>query len=170
MSTQPAAGQDPDVAVIKEKLQTLSEGLRELAKATTEGMAATNVRLERVTEIALNLTQVQARMESHGEGLQRAFAAIKDVETAVEALRTDGLSWREKHDVAHAAIERRMNFAHGGIWALTGVAAIVMGVIIWALTPWFERINDNTNDIKQLQIQQARPIAAPAPTAVRTPT
>jgi hypothetical protein len=151
MSQQPAAGQDPDVAVLKEKLQTISENVRDLAKAMTEGMAATNVKLERVTEIALNLTQVQARMEAHSEGLQRSFSAIKDLETTMEMQRADDLKWRERHESTHAMIEKRLNRASGALWAFGVVATIVLGLFIWAINPWFAQITDNTKGQTELQ-------------------
>lgn len=150
MSQQPA-GQDPDVAVLKEKLQTISENVRDLAKAMTEGMAATNVKLERVTEIALNLTQVQARMEAHSEGLQRSFAAIKDLETTMEMQRADDVKWRERHDALHVVIEKRLNRAAGALWAFGVVASLVLGLFIWAINPWFSQISDNTKGRVELE-------------------
>lgn len=144
MSQPPAAGQDPDVAVLKEKLQNISESVREQGKSINEGLAAINVRLERVTEIALNLTSVQARMEAHSEGLQRSFAAIKDLEATMEMQRADDVKWRERHDALHVVIEKRLNRAAGALWAFGVVATVVLGLFIWAINPWFAQISDNT--------------------------
>jgi hypothetical protein len=132
----------PDVAVLNERQIIMAETVRDLAKATQDGFAQVNSKLENITQLTVNFTQLQALQQSHSEGLDRAFKRIDAHEKKLEDLG------------------RKANWSTGFVAAIGGIGGIALGLIIWAVTPWFDTIKSNTEAIKSIQIEAAR---RPAP-------
>jgi hypothetical protein len=149
---QQPLGQEAAVAVLQTTTRHLEERVTELVKSNSDGMSAIVEKLDEIQKQGAIIASMAAEQRSHSEGLARAFGEIKAVETLV---KSEIARVEQKCDTNAAAITKQegsTQFAKGGLWVLTGVAALILGVLVWALNP----VLQTPREIQEIKLQLER--------------
>ena len=171
-------GQDAAVAVLQAQQSTLEVQNRELAKSVNEGFAAINAKIDRISDIAIAITQMSARQEAHSEGLSRAFNEIKGTHEALDRSVAEMTQWRDRlensiderfdvrdksrtryhdeHAGVHAEIERRLTLARGLVLGISLTYGVVLALVVWIAVGYLEDTGENRERIHQLELNEAR--------------
>lgn len=167
--------QSTAIAVLQHQQKSAEDSLREIQRTVTEGFASVNIKMDRVNELALNMSTLQTRMEAQNDGLIRAFATIEDVKRDQRGYEIDNERWRvaygldidqrfshrdsirekyiEHQNVLHAKVEERLNWAKGVLWTMTVVGALLLGMFWRIMQPVIDDNRQHTKDIHALELK-----------------
>ena len=130
------------MAVLQTQQASLEATMRELQRLQSDGFAQMNAKMDRVNEVASSIALVQAQQQQHGDGLNRAFNDIRATNQRLQVLSED-----------YAALDRKANFAKGGLYVLGAVGGIVIALVVWGITPWFDAVKEAQRESTQLRLE-----------------
>ena len=161
------------IAVLQHQQKTTEETLREIQRTVTEGFASVNVKMDRVNELALGMSQLQTRIETQHDGLMRAFANMEDMKRDAKLAESENDKWRVTHGqdidqrfahrdtireryiesqaVAHNKIDSQLNIARGVVIGLGLLGSILISMLWWNVDQWIRQVQSHDNDIRVLQ-------------------
>lgn len=161
------------IAVLQHQQKSTEETLREIQRTVTEGFASMNVKVDRVNELALGMSQLQQRIETQHDGLMRAFANLEDVKRDIKLADADNDKWRVNHGididqrfnhrdtireeyikghaVKHEAISSDMSTARGIAIGVCLLGGLVTSMLWWNVDQWVRQVQIQGEKIEQLQ-------------------
>lgn len=153
---QPQLGQEAAVAVLQTTTTHLEQRMTELVKTTSDGMTSIAAKLDEISKQSTIIAQLAAEQQAHSRGLERAFGEI----SRVEALNKSEVA-RVEQKIDHNGsqineIKGSVAFAKGGLYVLGAVGALVIALMVWALSPTLNQASQNAEDIKQLEVNEAK--------------
>lgn len=137
--------QEAAVAALQATTTHLNERVGDLARATEAGMANIAHKLDEIQKQAQQIAAIAASQREASTAIERAFGEIRATNTRLDLLATQQID-----------IEKKAATARGGLIVLSGVAALVMAIVGWALNPVIQTASANAREIVQLQIELAR--------------
>lgn len=134
--------QEAAVAALQATTQHLNERVGDLAKATQEGMQSIAHKLDEISRQSSEIAAIAAAQREHGNGLERAFGDIRTTNERINAVVVDV-----------KAVEKTANMARGGLIVLSGIGMLVIGLLVWALSPTLQAANQNAVEIRKLELR-----------------
>jgi len=121
-----------DIAVLKQSQADLRRAFEEGNRNTQQALAKVGGRLDGMNELLQTVTRIAERQESHGNGLDRAFNAIKGIKDELDDHEEDEQSWRDEHTKENARVERKLTLWHGIAIGISITSGLILGVLTLA--------------------------------------
>lgn len=165
--------------------QTQTENtLREIQRTATEGFASINVKMDRVNELALGMSQLQNRLEAQNEGLIRAFATMDDIKRDLRQVESDNDKYNvtfgqdvdqrfnhrdsvrdkyiESQAVAHDAINKNFAQARGVFIGVSLIGGLLLSLLFWNINQYTTSLQSLQTTVNQLQLEHAKQLTTKA--------
>lgn len=149
--TTPTAGRDAEVAVLQAQQSATNDAMRDLSRSVSEGFAAINTKLDRVSEQSTHIAQMQAEQRSHSEGLTRAFSTLTSLSEKVDRHENKQSSWA-------AEVEKRLNTGRAVILTIGAVAGLVITISFFFMKPWLDVVQQSQQKLHQMELELQRQI------------
>lgn len=169
------------IALLQQAQQGTDTTLREITRQVSEGFASVNVKIDRVNELALGMSQLQTRLEAQNEGLIRAFATMEDIKRDAKLAESENDKWRvlhgqdidqrfshrdgirekyiESQTIAHNEINKQLSIARGVIIGITFAGGLIVGMLWWNVNQWVTNVQQQGQAIQTLQLENVKAAA-----------
>jgi chromosome segregation ATPase len=158
-------GQDAaSVAVLQTQIEATNTAVRDLARATQEGMAALNAKVDRLSELTAQLAQVSARQESQTDGLNRVVDEVRQLSNRMASQAEEATAWRErvlsdidtrieKHRAPLDAVQHSITQWRGVIIGAGVVFGLCCSTLAWVGGKYVTATESNSEKLQRLELR-----------------